>query len=203
MHYDCERAHTVLVTVTLNACLGLHVRIKHTSRPVVVFVFWADSVLTHTHIHPCPVLGCEQLCLEGRVMNLKQHHLFGLPPRLSSVTLKNAHAGRVTLKCHLTDTCTWWAAITWLLWNAGTLTREFPAWLHTLFKASRCCTTMGCVRALLQHLCQHAQALSFLAAGPCDVPPLLAWILQGIWDCLSWPDLPRLFLKHQQLATAK
>lgn len=35
------------------------------------FVFWADSVLTHTHVHSRPVLGCEQLYLERKGHELK------------------------------------------------------------------------------------------------------------------------------------
>lgn len=69
-------------------------------------------------------------------MNLKQPHLFGLPPHFSSVTQKSAqtHAWRATPTHYLCDTWMWLAAVTWLFWNAVTLTREFPTWLHTLFK---------------------------------------------------------------------
>ena len=74
-------------------------------------------------------------------MNLEQPHLFGLPPHFSSVTQKSTqtHAWRATPTHHLSDTWMWLAAVTWLFWNVVTVTREFPTWLHTLFKGSRCC----------------------------------------------------------------
>lgn len=72
------------------------------------------------------------------------------------------------------------AARTRLLRNAGTVTGEFPTWLHTLFKGRRCCTTPCCVSPCvcsLQHLCQQAQAL-FLpgcrTSGVSDQPSSLS-----------------------------
>lgn len=49
-----------------------------------LIMFVADSALTHTHPRVCPVFGAGAALL-GKVVNLKQQHLFRFPPHLSSV----------------------------------------------------------------------------------------------------------------------
>lgn len=126
-------------------------------------------------------------------MNLKQPHLFGLPPHFSSVTQKSAqtHAWGATPTHYLCDTWMWLAAVTWLFWNAVTVTREFPTWLHTLFKGSRCCPSPCRV-----WVCVCSPTASMSTRSSPFLPDcwtlwrhMLVSVQQGIWDRLSLPDL--------------